>query len=146
MADDPISRVETENKVPVRQWHHVLAVFDSLQPYEKVRIYLNGQKQTLHVNNGRLFRQFSNGGAYLRIGGGGGQAWVFKGLIDEVRIYKALPDAEQIAILACPDSLSLIASISPHMRTEAQRLKVRNASRAGSTGHRAAGLDEIARA
>src|SRR4030095_6328352 len=109
-ADDSF-RVETENKAPVRQWHHVLAVFDSLQPYEKVRIYLNGQRQTLHVNNGHLFRQFSNGGASLRIGGGGGQAWVFKGLIDEVRIYKALPGAEQIAILACPDSLSMIATL-----------------------------------
>ena len=29
-----------------------------------------GKKQTLKVNNGRLFRQFANGGAHLRIGGG----------------------------------------------------------------------------
>ena len=86
-----------------------------------------GRSKRCNVNNGRLFRQFSNGGAHLRIGGGGGPAWRFKGLIDEVRIYKALPGAEQIAILACPDSLSRIASIPPHMRTEAQRLKIRNA-------------------
>ncbi|MEX2262170.1 MAG: DUF1553 domain-containing protein [Bryobacteraceae bacterium] len=125
-ADDSF-RVETENKPPIGQWHHVLAVFDSLQPYEKVRIYLNGQKQTLIVNNGRLFRQFSNGAAHLRIGGGAGPAWRFKGLIDEVRIYKALPGAEQIAILACPDSLSRIATIPSQMRTEGQRLKIRNA-------------------
>ena len=56
-ADDSF-RVETENTLPIKQWHHVLAVFDSLQPYEKVRIYVNGQKQTLKVNNSRLFRQF----------------------------------------------------------------------------------------
>ena len=31
-ADDSF-RVETENKLPVKQWHHVLAEFDSLQPY-----------------------------------------------------------------------------------------------------------------
>ena len=67
-ADDSF-RVETENTLPVKQWHHVLAVFDSLQPYEKVKIYLDGQKQTLKVNNGRLFRQFANAGAHLRIGG-----------------------------------------------------------------------------
>jgi hypothetical protein len=125
-ADDSF-RVETENKVPVGQWHHVLAVFDSLQPYEKVRIYLNGQKQTLKVNNGRLFRQFANSAAHLRIGGGAGPAWRFKGLIDEVRIYKALPSAEQIAILACPDPLSKIAAIPVQMRTKGQRLKIRNA-------------------
>jgi hypothetical protein len=64
---------------------------------------------------------------WWRICGSGGQTAGFKGLIDEVRIYKALPGAEQIAILACPDSLTRIASISPHMRTEAQRLKLRNA-------------------
>ncbi len=125
-ADDSF-RVETENKVPVKQWHHVLAVFDSLQPYDKVSIYLDGQKQVLHVNNGRLFRQFSNGNAHLQIGGGGGPAWLFKGLIDEVRIYKALPDAEKIAVLACPDPLSKIAAIPPEKRTEGQRLKIRNA-------------------
>lgn len=125
-ADDSF-RVETENKVPIRQWHHLLAAFDSLQPYEKVKIYLNGQKQTLNINNGRLFRQFSNGAAHLRIGGGGGPAWLFKGLIDEVRIYKALPGAEQIAILACPDSLSQIAAIPQQKRNEGQRLKIRNA-------------------
>jgi hypothetical protein len=125
-ADDSF-RVETENKVPIRQWHHLLAAFDSLQPYEKVKIYLNGQKQTLNINNGRLFRQFSNGAAHLRIGGGGGPAWLFKGLIDEVRIYQALPGAEQIAILACPDSLSQIAAIPQQKRNQGQRLKIRNA-------------------
>jgi hypothetical protein len=125
-ADDSF-RVETRDELPLKQWHHVLAVFDSLEPYEKVTIYINGQKQSLKINNGRLFRQFSNNTAQLRIGGGGGPAWLFRGLIDEVRIYKSLPGAEQIAILSCPDSLSQIARTSPDMRTEGQRLKIRNA-------------------
>lgn len=125
-ADDSF-RVETENAVPVKQWHHIVAVFDSLEPYEKVKIYLNGKKQSLKINNGRLFRQFANAGAHLRIGGGPGSEWHFRGLLDEVRIYRALPSAEQIAILACPDPLSRIAAISPQMRTEGQRLKLRNA-------------------
>jgi Protein of unknown function (DUF1553)/Protein of unknown function (DUF1549)/Concanavalin A-like lectin/glucanases superfamily/Planctomycete cytochrome C len=125
-ADDSF-RVETENTLPIKTWHHLLAVFDSLQPYDKVQIYVNGQKQSLKVNNSRLFRQFANNDAHLRIGGGGGAQWRFKGLMDEVRIYKALPSAEQIAILSCPDSLSRIAAIAPQMRSEAQRLKIRNA-------------------
>ena len=49
------------------------------------------RQQALKVNNGRLFRQFSNGSAHLRIGAGGGDEWLFRGMIDEVRIYKALP-------------------------------------------------------
>ena len=49
-------------------------------------------------------------------------------MMDEVRIYKALPSAEdRSAILACPDSLSRIAAIPPQTRTEGQRLKIRNA-------------------
>jgi hypothetical protein len=125
-ADDSF-RVETENRLPIKQWHQVLALFDSQQPYEKVRIYLNGQKQRLKINNGRLFRQFNNNAAHLRIGGGGGAEWLFKGLIDEVRIYRALPGTDQIAVLACSDSLSQIATIPPQERSEGQRLKIRNA-------------------
>ena len=125
-ADDSF-RVETESQQPLRQWHHVVAVFDSLEPYEKVSIYVNGQKQALKINNGRLFRQFANGGAHLRIGGGAGPAWLFRGSIDEVRIYKTLLTPEQISVLACPDSLSRIAAIPAEKRTDGQRLKIRNA-------------------
>jgi hypothetical protein len=48
-------------------------------------------------------------------------------LLDEVRIYKTLPGSEEIAILACRDSLPRIASVPSKMRTDAQRLKMRNA-------------------
>jgi Protein of unknown function (DUF1553)/Protein of unknown function (DUF1549)/Concanavalin A-like lectin/glucanases superfamily/Planctomycete cytochrome C len=125
-ADDSF-RAETEDRVPLHQWHHVLATFDSLQPYEKVQLFLDGRKQKLKVNNGRLFRQFGNTGASLRIGAGGGPDLGFKGAIDEVRIYYALPDAEEVAVLACPDSLQQVAAIPPQNRTEGQRLKIRNA-------------------
>jgi len=125
-ADDSF-RVETESKLPIQTWHHVLATFDSLQPFDKVQIYVDGQKQALKVNNNRLFRQFANNDAHLRLAGGGGPHWRFKGMLDEVRIYKALPSAEQIAILSCPDSLSQIAMIPPQRRSEGQRLKIRNA-------------------
>jgi hypothetical protein len=125
-ADDSF-RVETADKLPVRQWHHMLAIFDSREPYEKVRIYIDGRRQKLKVNNHRLFRQFAEASANLRIGGGGGPDWRFKGAIDEVRIYTELPDEEQIAVLACADSLAKIASIKPQQRDDGQRLKIRNA-------------------
>ena len=118
----------SENRLPVKQWHHVLAVFDSLEPYDKVRIYVDGQQQTLKVNNSRLFRQFSNGAAHLRIGGGGGDEWLFKGMIDEVRIYKALPSAEQIADSVVPRfTFPNRGDSTGKCAREAQRLKIRNA-------------------
>ena len=125
-ADDSF-RVETEDRVPVGQWHHVLATFDSLQPFDKVRIFIDGRPQTLKVNNARLFRQFSDPAANLWIGAGGSPDLRFRGLIDEVRIHTMLPDAEQIAMLACADSLDRIARIPSAQRTEGQRLKILHA-------------------
>ncbi len=136
-ADDSF-RVETENTLPLRQWHHVIATFDSTEPYEKARIYINGRKQRLKINSGRLFRTFGDPGANLRIGGGAGPPYRFKGMIDEVRVYKSLPDDEQVAILACADPLEKIAAIPPYKRSEGQRQKLRNAflDRAAPAGAR----------
>ncbi|MGE0130988.1 MAG: DUF1553 domain-containing protein [Blastocatellales bacterium] len=125
-ADDSF-RVETENKLPVKQWYHVIAAFDSTQPYERAQIYINGVKQKLKINNGRLFRTFGDSNANLRIGGGAGPDYRFKGAIDDVLIYKSLPDDDQVAILSCPDSLEKIAAIPPSKRTKGQRLKILNA-------------------
>jgi hypothetical protein len=125
-ADDSF-RVETEAAPALGRWHHVAALFDSGAPYEKVQIYLDGEKQKLKLNQPRLFRNFADANARLKIGAGGGAQWLFKGRIDDVRIYNALPDAEQIAVLACADSLDKIAATPPARRTTAQKLKLRRA-------------------
>ncbi len=94
------------------------------------------------------FVSSANNAAHLRIGGGGGPQWRFKGLIDEVRIYKALPSAEQIAILSCPDSLSRIAAIPPQMRSEGAAAEDPQCiSRRSSIGHdRQQRVEDLARA
>jgi hypothetical protein len=125
-ADDSF-RVETQDAIPAKQWHHVVAMFDSLAPHEKVQIYVDGEKQNLKINNGRLFRQFNNRDAHLLIGGGGGPEWRFQGLLDEVRVYDTLLKPSEISVLACADPLAVIAGIAPQARNEAQRLKIRNA-------------------
>jgi mono/diheme cytochrome c family protein len=125
-ADDSF-RVETAQPLPLRQWHHAVAIFDSSAPYEKLQLFVNGQKQLLKINNGRLFRTFGDAKANLLIGAGGGPAWRFKGMLDEVRIYKSIPEPESIAILACPDTLEQIAAIPPARRTLGQRLKIQHA-------------------
>ena len=125
-ADDSW-RVETAAAVPLKKWHHVVVIFDGRAPYERAQIYVDGRKQELKVNNDRLFRTFSDASANLRIGGGAGPEYRFKGAIDEVRVYKSLPDAGELAMLACADSLPEIAAIPPQGRTEGQRLKLLNA-------------------
>jgi hypothetical protein len=125
-ADDSF-RVETERTLPIRQWYHVIATFDSTEPYEKVRIYLNGEKQKLHINLARLFRTFGDRKAHLRFGAGGGPDWLFRGKLDEVRVYKSLPEPDQVAILSCAESLATIVAIPPEARSSGQRLKLRDA-------------------
>ncbi len=125
-ADDSW-RVETADPVALKQWHHVVAIFDGREPYERAQIYLDGRKQKLKLNNARLFRTFSDPSANLRIGGGAGLDYRFKGKLDEVRVYNSPPDAEQLAMLSCADTLPGIAAIPIHQRTESQRLKLLNA-------------------
>ncbi|MFN0120128.1 MAG: DUF1553 domain-containing protein [Blastocatellia bacterium] len=122
-ADDSW-RVETAQPVALKQWHHVLAVFDSTQSYDRALIYLDGRRQELKINNGRLFRTFNDDKALLRIGAGGGPEYRFRGMLDEVRVYKNVPDDEAIAILSTPDSLPAIAALSAGQRTRGQQLKL----------------------
>ena len=125
-ADDSW-RVETVDPVSLQQWHHVVAVFDSTLPYEKARIYLDGKPQNLKINNGRLFRTFNDDAGLLRIGGGGGPEYRFRGQIDEVRVYKTALDEEMLGVLACADTIPQIAALPVARRSRSQQLKLRNA-------------------
>ena len=125
--DEDSVKTETQRTIPTQQWHHLLAVFDSENALEHIQLYVDGQKEPLTVKQSSLFNTYFSGANKLRIGGGGGSALRFKGRLDELRVYKMLPDAAQIAMLSCADSLHQIAAIVPSARTEAQQLKLRHA-------------------
>ncbi|MDX2034896.1 MAG: DUF1549 domain-containing protein [Blastocatellia bacterium] len=125
-ADDSW-RVETADPVAPRQWHHVVAIFDGREPYERAQIYLDGRKQAVTLNNGRLFRTFADVTANLRIGAGAGPEYRFRGRIDEARVYQTRLRADEIDVLACGDSLAAIARIPDIQRTPGQRSKLLNA-------------------
>jgi hypothetical protein len=125
-ADDSF-RVETADKLPLNQWHQVVAMFNGSESLDKVKIYVNGREAKLNVIHGRLFRTFGDANRTLKFGAGGGPAFRFKGRLDEVRVYKALPEADEIAVLANADSLEAIAAIPPLKRTRTQQLKIQGA-------------------
>lgn len=125
-ADDSF-RVETADKLPLNQWHHVVAMFNGSESLDKVKLYVNGREARLNVIHGRLFRTFGDAKRTLKFGAGGGERFRFKGRLDEVRIYKALPENDEIAVLANADSLQTIAAIPSAKRTRAQQLKLRGA-------------------
>jgi len=121
-------RAETESALPVKQWHHVLLVFDGLrQSDDRVRVWVNGQPQRLKVDQPNLYLYWGQPEMPLRVGGGGGPEMRFTGAMAELRIYGRLPEADEIAVLACADPLGQIAAIPAQRRTTGQALKMLHA-------------------
>jgi mono/diheme cytochrome c family protein len=121
-------RVETEEPLPPRQWRHIAVVFDGLKSWEdRLRIFVNGREAKLKFNQRNFFMLSGGTRNTLKIGAGGGPQFRFKGALDEVRIYSRALDQDEIAALACADSLEKIAAIPAANRSRAQSLKIQGA-------------------
>jgi hypothetical protein len=121
-------RVETEDPLPTRQWGHIAVVFDGLKSWEdRLRIFVNGREAKLKFNQRNFFLLFGGTRNTLKIGAGGGPQFRFKGALDEVRIYSRALDTDEIAALACVDSLEKIAATPAANRARAQALKIHGA-------------------
>jgi hypothetical protein len=121
-------RVETEEPLPQRQWSHVAVIFDGLKSWEdRLRIFVDGREAKLKFNQRNFFMLSGGTKNTLKIGAGGGPQFRFKGALDEVRLYSRVLDTDEIAALACADSLGKIAAIPAANRTRAQTLKIHGA-------------------
>jgi hypothetical protein len=121
-------RVETAEALPLKTWQHVAVTFDGLQAWERrVRIYVNGREQQLKFNQRNFFLLFGGSKDTLKVGAGGGPQFRFKGALDEVRLYSRALDADEVAALACADSLDRIAALPAARRTGAQAMKIHRA-------------------
>jgi mono/diheme cytochrome c family protein len=118
-------RAETQDRIPIKQWHHVAVVFDGLKQWEeRLRIFVDGKEQKLKFNQRNFFLLFGGTKNTLKIGAGGGPQFRFKGAIDEVRMYSRSLDADEIEMLACADSPEKIAAITASGRSRAQSMKI----------------------
>ena len=82
-----------EKPLPINEWSHVAATFDN----KVMRLYVNGKEV------GNLERQgFINKGSSITVGGYSSvmERAMFKGQMDEVRVYRRVLSAEEIAELA----------------------------------------------
>lgn len=121
-------RVETTNPLPLKQWQHVAVVFDGTAAWEKrLRIYVNGQPQPLTFTQRNFFLLFGGTKNTLKIGAGGGPQFRFKGAISDVRAYSRLLEPAEIAQLACPETLTALATLPHNQRTDPQRAKLKAA-------------------
>lgn len=120
--DDAI-RVETRDSIDGAGWHHVVATYDGSRQAKGLRIFVDGRPQPIRVDLDELYQTFETNEP-LRIGGGRGPEGRFRGAIDELRTYSRVLDAEEVAILAAPDSIAAIRATPPAKRTASQAAKL----------------------
>jgi cytochrome c553 len=122
---DDALRVETERAVvePGR-WHQIAVTYDGSRSPGGVVVYLDGRPVPTRVLLDELNQSFKTDEP-LRVGGGHGPGGRFRGRIDDVRVYAAALPAEDVAILATPETVSEVAALPAHRLTEGQARKLR---------------------
>lgn len=123
--DDAI-RVESEQSVPLNEWHHVMASYDGSRVAGGIRLYIDGRPVKVKVLLDELNQDFKAPDPW-RIGGGGGEEIRFQGLIDEVRVYNRALGEQEAAMLAVRENLNAIGALASERRSQAQQLKLRQA-------------------
>jgi Protein of unknown function (DUF1553)/Protein of unknown function (DUF1549)/Concanavalin A-like lectin/glucanases superfamily/Planctomycete cytochrome C len=123
-VDDAI-RVESEDKLTSDRWYQLTVTYDGSKMAERVKLYIDGKPAKTKVLMDTLYRPYRNAGATfkvpIRIGAGWGPERRFRGAIGGVRLYTTILSGEQIAALADPDALSVIATKPAADRTPIEK-------------------------
>ena len=121
---DDALRVQTEAALVLDRWQHVAVVYDGSRLAAGVKIFVNGEPQTLRVLLDQLNQTFQTKQP-LRIGSGGGPGNRFHGKVGDLRVYGRALAAEEIGIIATTESATELAVISPSQRTAHQASMLR---------------------
>ncbi|MDP6717925.1 MAG: DUF1553 domain-containing protein, partial [Pirellulaceae bacterium] len=120
---DDCIRVETEAIVARDAWTHIAVTYDGSRMAAGIRVYLNGRRVPLKVNYDFINQSFASTEPF-RIGGGGGPAGRFVGVIDDVRVYDRCLTAEQVITISLADSIGQILKVPASQRSDAQATKL----------------------
>ncbi|HEY4312225.1 MAG TPA: DUF1553 domain-containing protein [Pirellulales bacterium] len=119
--DDSL-RVETTATLAPDRWTHVAVTYDATRLASGVKIYIDGAVQELRTITDLLYQTFGSKEPFRL--GGGGPAGRLRGAIDDVRVYRALLPAEQIELIATPDSPAKILATPADKRIARQVRKL----------------------
>jgi hypothetical protein len=122
--DDSL-RLETNTKLKPGRWYHVVVTYDGSRSAKGVTIYIDAERQPLHVNLDDLNQDFRTD-APLKIGAGGdpGQRW--HGALADVRLYDRCLSADEAGLVATTDSITSIAKIASAKQSRSQAYKLRS--------------------
>jgi len=127
-ADDAI-RLETEETLAPKRWYNVVLTYSGSRMAEGVHLYIDGKPAKVKVELDSLYRPFRNAGKPvhdpLRIGSGWGPDRRFRGLIDEVRIYRGVLPVDEIEALASGAPIPMLARKSEAQRSDIDRFQLR---------------------
>jgi hypothetical protein len=115
-------RMETAERVPLRQHEHVLVAYDGGHKASGIRIYVNGERRATRVLFDQNLEPIHHPKTPLRIGAGGGLR--FTGTIEDARIYNRALTAEEAAAVAAPEGITEIAAIPESARSQMQSAKL----------------------
>jgi hypothetical protein len=107
-------------------WHHVMVTYDGSRTAGGITVYIDGKPEKLAVNLDFINQTFAAAKEPLRIGGGGGPEGRFQGLIDDVRVYNECLSANEVGVIATPDSIRAILETPAEQRGPEQAHKLRS--------------------
>ncbi|MCB1021305.1 MAG: DUF1553 domain-containing protein, partial [Acidobacteria bacterium] len=121
---DDRMRVETVDPLPLGEWRHVAMSYDGSRLAKGIRLYVDGKPQKV-----RVIIDHSNNNTHstepLRVGHGPGKDERFVGEIAEAQVYDRALSAEEVSVVATPETPAAIAAKPETARTPGEALKLR---------------------
>jgi hypothetical protein len=110
--------VRTKERLPQKQWEHVLASYDGSGKAAGMKVYVNGKPVEVETQKDKLEGPVLNDQP-IHIGDRSGEL-NFTGLIDDLRMYRRVVPAEEARLLVFHGFLGILAKSRGH-RTDEER-------------------------
>ncbi len=115
-------RVNTRDSVPMKKWSHIFVTYDGSGKGSGVKIFINGMQKDLDITHDTLKGSIATD-TPLHIGQRKHGA-SFKGMIDDVRLYRRELDPAEVTKMVGVDSLLPVLSVDASKRTSDQNATI----------------------